>query len=290
MVVYKAFKGVGIVKQKSGYDLYQEKGMNKIIDSKFISFLHKVLYKPLMILSATKVKYKLIKENKYTAIKGKPIIFVANHTRFQDTPIALKAVGKQAYIFSGKQKFAFEDELFFRLNGALFVDRKIKEDARFSKVALVKYLKRNERILYFPEGSWNLTDSLLIHHMKWGIIDIAIEADAQIIPLAIDYDEDTKKCKVRFEKPILPSKYKTKKEAIDALRDKMATMRWLQIESKEPLHRNMINVELLREKKFNVVREYPYYDLDYEQSCIYRPYESPDEIFGPIKKLSKWNF
>lgn len=46
----------------------------------------------------------------------------------------------------------------------------------------------------FPEGTWNLTENLLMLPMKWGIIDIAKETGAQIIPTALEYDREQKKC------------------------------------------------------------------------------------------------
>ena len=38
-------------------------------------------------------------------------------------------------------------------------------------------------MIMFPEGTWNMTDQQLIMNMKWGIIDIAKEANSQIVPI-----------------------------------------------------------------------------------------------------------
>ena len=53
--------------------------------------------------------------------------------------------------------------------------------------------------MWFPEGTW-----ILILPMKWGIIDVAIWAGAQIVPTVLNYDRETMICSVRFGIPMAP--------------------------------------------------------------------------------------
>lgn len=81
-----------------------------------------------------------------------------------------------------------------------------------SKDALNACLRKGQSILWFPEGTWNLTPSQLMMPMKWGIIDVAKETGAQIIPTVLEYSREQKKCFVRFGKPMVVSPFSWKPE------------------------------------------------------------------------------
>ena len=257
----------------------QKKNKGKpLADSGFIIKVKDFLYPLLMWLTGTKVRYRVNKVNEYTPLPDKPIIFVANHGAFPDTPIMLRATGRRSYIFSGKQNLAFIDWIFFVLNGVIWVDRKDKADMAASKDALIAYLKKGQSILWFPEGTWNLTPNQLMMPMKWGIIDIAKSCDAQIIPTALDYDREKMVCSVKFGKPMHGADFDNKAEAIRDLRDTMATMRWELMCGQPVLHRADITPEQLRQEMYRVIDEYPPLDWKYESSCIYQPYPQVEVV------------
>lgn len=261
----------------------QEKN-KKITDGKIIITLRKIIHPILMQATRTKTTYKIRKENKYQIIKNRPVIFVANHYCFQDTPIVCRSIGKQAYILAGKQPFEAIDELFFKLNGSIFVDRKNKKDMAASKEAMIEYLKKGQHLLVFPEGTWNLTDQQLILPLKWGIIDVAKETNAQIIPVILDYDKSEKRCAIKFGKNLIFDNL-NKKEGIEKLRDEMATLRWSFIDENKIYSRGEIDVEQLRKEMRSVIDEYPKLDARYEESVIYQPVPSVQEVFAPVKKI-----
>lgn len=217
--------------------------------------------------------------------RGKPIIFAANHSAFQDIPIMLRVTKRRSYIFAGKQNLAFEDQLFFTLNGTIWVDRKRKEDMATSKNALLAYLVKGQSTLWFPEGTWNLTPSQLMMPMKWGIIDIARTAGAQIVPAALDYDREKNTCRIKFCAPMEGDALENKAEAIRDLRDTMATLRWDFMSEQEPLHRGETSAEQLQKEMYRVFDEYPPLDWAYESSCIYHPHTEPGEAFAYLDKL-----
>lgn len=237
-----------------------------------------MLYPLLMWLTGTKVRYKINKVNECAILPDKPIIFVANHGAFQDTPIMLRVTGRRSYIFSGKQNLAFIDWIFFVLNGAIWVDRKDKADMASSKNALIAYLQKGQSILWFPEGTWNLTPSQLMMPMKWGIIDMARQAGAQIIPAALDYDREKNTCRVKFGAPLAGDALENKAEAICDLRDTMATLRWDLMCDQPVLHRGNVTVEQLQKEMYRVIDEYPPLDWEYESSCIYHPHPQAEIV------------
>lgn len=261
-----------------------EKG-KKITDGKIKIILRKIIHPILIIAAGTKVSYKVTKENKYVSQKDKPIIFVVKHQCFQDTPIVCRVLNHHGYILSGKQHLKKIDELFFYLNGSIFVDRKDKKDMALSKNAMIEYLKKNQNIIMFPEGTWDMTDQGLMLNLKWGIIEVAKETNAQIIPVDLNYDRENKICRIKFGESMFFDKSTDKKEAIELVRDTMATMRWNSIDDKIIYLREKMDVEKIREEKRQVIAEYPKLDEEYEKSVVFNPMPLSENVFAPIKKL-----
>ena len=240
----------------------------RIIDCDFAIWLREKIYLLTMLLSKTKVKYKIEIQNEYISINDKPIIFACNHSAFPDIPIALRAINKHCYTLIGKQNLAFADKIFFFLSGAIWVDRKDKTDTLKTKQRIIEYLKKNKSVLWFPEATWNLTDNLLMLPMRWGIIEVAQMADAQIIPMAIDYDKDKMLCRISFGEPFIAKDF-TKQQGIVCLRDAMATLRWNFIKEQET-NRSEIDVHKEQGQLFQAVYDYPPLNWVYEKSCIYK--------------------
>lgn len=211
------------------------------IDSQLLVKFRNHIHPLLIELSKLKVKYKIEIINEYIPVVGSPIIFSVNHQDFRDAPITQIAIKCRSYIYAGKQKLYWLDWLFFVLNGVIWVNRKDKRSKTESKGVLIEYLKKGQSILWFPEGTWNLTDNLLIMEMKWGIIDVAYQANAQIIPVALYYD-------VMSEQMVL--------------------------------HRENITISKLREEVYKAVEEYPPFDLVYESSCIYHSTVLRNDLFS----------
>ena len=245
----------------------------KIVDSDFMIWLKNRLHPLMMLLAGTVVTCKVDTINQYTPLPDKPIIFAANHSAFLDTPIALRAVQRRSYIFAGKQRLRFTDWLFFVLNGTIWVDRGSKEDMAASKDGLLGYLAKGQSILWFPEGTWNLTANQLVMPLKWGIIETARQAGAQIIPVALDYNWEENHCKVKFGAPVSGSVLENKSEAIRNLRDTMATLRWDMMCQSPVLHRAEVTPEKLKAQMYRVLDAYPALEWERERSYIYQPYE-----------------
>lgn len=256
-----------------------------ITDSKAV-MLFKDLSRPVLSLIASfRVPYKVIIEQPCRLLPEKPVIYATNHFCFADTPIMGRISTKRSYILLGKQRLGFSDWLYFILNGVIFVDRKDKEDMAASKQAMSAYLNKGRSIVMFPEGTWNLTENQLMLPMKWGIIDIAKETGAQIIPTVLEYAREQKKCFVRFGAPISFSQDDNKVDAISVLRDTLATMRWDFWERNGTFRRKDLDMDAEQKKLFYSVEEYPPIDWDYESSCIYQPYTDPEDAFAHLDKL-----
>ena len=180
--------------------LYKRNKGKRLYDNNLTSFIKRSIHPFLLNLASTKVIFKMeecfLKSGNRSKIpKTRGIIFACNHTNSHDIPIALKAIKKHTYLLIGKQPLYKIDELFFNLNGAIYVDRKDSNDMRLSKKAMIGNVKSGRNLLMWPEGTWNMTDAQLMLMMKWGIIEVAQRSGAIIVPMALDYDYDKKICR-----------------------------------------------------------------------------------------------
>ena len=240
-----------------------------------------------LLLSRTRVKYTVRWSKTAKPLPNKPMIFAVNHTNSCDGPVSARAISqafhRRSWLLAGKQRLWVSDRIWLFLNGTIWVDRQDKADMRATKAVMCAYLKNGQAITWFPEGTWNLTDNLLMLPMKWGIIDVAMTADAQIIPTIIDYDRSAKIAVVRFGAPIAPSKDTSRAEAIQDLRDTMATLRWEIWEKCPPLKE--YDRQKLKADIYVALEEYPPIDWPQEQKFIFKMYTSPEAIFASIDSL-----
>ena len=152
-----------------------------------------IVFPVILPLSGLKIRYEIKVVNACELIPNKPVIYACNHSQFSDIPIATRAIGKRNYTLLGKQKLYLIDRIFFNLLGAIWVDRKNKKETAEVKNKILRYLNRGQSILWFPEGTWNLTENMMMLPMRWGIIEVAHKAGGQIVPMAIRYDRKNKK-------------------------------------------------------------------------------------------------
>lgn len=256
-----------------------------ITDSKPIMLFKDLIRPVLSLIAGFRVPYQVIIEQPCRLLPDKPVIYAVNHSCFADTPIMGRITPQRSYILLGKQRLGFSDWLYFILNGVIFVDRKDKEDMAASKQTMTAYLNKGRSIVMFPEATWNLTENLLMLPMKWGIIDIARETGAQIIPTVLEYDREQKKCFVRFGGPMVFSPEDNKADAISALRDTLAAMRWAFWERNGLFSRAELDLDAEQKKLFYALEEYPPIDWEYESSCIYHPQTEPGDAVAHLDKL-----
>ena len=257
------------------------------------SHLRDIIHPLVLLLTKSRVKFQVTWEQPPAQLMDKPVIFAVNHTNSFDSPIAAKAIshvfGRRCYLLVGKQRLWFSDKLWFFLNGTIWVDRANPAEMSTVKDTIINYLRQGQSIMWFPEGTWNLTDNLLMLPMKWGIIDVAVRAEAQIVPTVLDYDRETMICSVRFGIPMAPDSTINLTDAICDLRNAMASLRWTAWEQKVPLQKGEIDRAKLKQAVHIALEEYSPIDWDYEKRIIFWPNPSPEEVFIPIDSLEpRW--
>lgn len=116
-----------------------------------------------------------------------------------------------------------------------------------------------------------ISDNLLMLPMRWGIIETAYTAGAQIIPMALMYDRDKKECYAKFSEPIYGEQLTDCRNGIQLLRDSIATLRYeLMEECGKVQPRYILQSELWQKENKDIIAEYPPLDWQYEKSVIYK--------------------
>ena len=246
----------------------------------------KLPYCLLRFLSGNRNSFKVVIDNDLYGLPDTPVIFAFNHSNSFDIPIAINVVNRHCVILLGKQRLSFSERLFFYLNGVVITDRLDKNDGTPAKEALSSLLKSGHSIIWFPEGTWNLTDNLLLLPLKWGIIEVAQKAKVPIVPVVLMYDREKMTCTAQFGLPI-DCVDKDKCEAINFLKESMATLMWEMMCKQDTLIRSEAIIESLRKQTRLTIEEFPSIQWDYEEKCIYKPkgIYSSLEVFAFSERL-----
>ena len=127
--------------------------------------------------------------------------------------------------------------------------------------------------MYFPEGTWNLSPNLPVLPCYWGIVDVAQAGNAIIVPIAVE--QYGKHFKIRigenFDMRTFGTDVTEKLNAINTLRDILATLKWEIWETKQQLKRCEIDNDEWNKYIANRFREWPYFNLEYIDSLILKP-------------------
>lgn len=123
-----------------------------------------------------------VKTNGSVLKTDKPIIFSVTHIGFYDVEVVLQAIRKHVYMLSADEEKMYRifDGWLFDANGVIYVDPKDKADKRVAFEAAVRSLREGRCLMWYPEGTWNLSPNRVILPIHYGIIEAAAKADALI--------------------------------------------------------------------------------------------------------------
>ncbi len=112
-------------------------------------------------------------------------IFVCNHKRWSDIPLAYLMLGKTFARMLEKKEYASTSLKHVQQPlGTIYVDRYSKTSGRCAQTIMIQTLLNGGNIFIFPEGTRNRTDQLLLP-FKYGAVYIAQVTGCPIIPLAL---------------------------------------------------------------------------------------------------------
>lgn len=148
-----------------------------------LKFILKILfYLPVRILYPTKV---IGKQNLKSA--NGATILVCNHFTNMDGIILTEVFFSHNFKYLSKIEMARKkfSKWFFTKLGSIFIDRGKADIGAMREV--IGHLKSGGKIMIFPEGTRNKTDSEEMQEMKGGAVYFASKSDAWIVPLQFEH-------------------------------------------------------------------------------------------------------
>jgi hypothetical protein len=208
--------------------------------------------------------YKLHIIKKAKIPKGTPIIYASTHGFKDDVAIAVILANNPFYILFGnlKQFFNTLEGFLAWLNGAIVFDRGDKVSRKMSLTKMQRTIELGANIFICPEGTWNLTDSLLVMKLYSGVYELAKSTGALVVPIITHIEG--KVCYAVLDDSFDIAVYE-KEEGIRILRDKMATAKYELMEAYSNFSRDELEAggKSLRtaweEHKETLIRQVKYY-------------------------------
>lgn len=220
------------------------------------------------IISGGKIN---IINNNYHNKNEKPVIFAITHVGKYDIERAYEALNEHSILLFGTPEDVHGTFDGFMLEKLLvnYLDTNDKEDRKVAKHQMIKDLKNGTNIMWFPEGTWNISPTLLVLPMRYGIIEVALEANVPIVPVALEYDLDNKIYYINIGKNFYANKYSNKIDAITVLRDTLATLKWEIFESLSLINRKDIASNYWDNYTNILANEWPNVDFKHEEKYIF---------------------
>lgn len=160
------------------------------------------------------------------AVSG-PIIFAPTHCGKYDIQVLTEVLRQFRWSLLSGDPYDLPGTVegwWLKFNGVIYVDRDDKEYRKRAKREMIRLLQNGENIMLYPEGTWNFSPNQLVLPLFRGIADIALEANATIVPFGLEIDDRTNTYFVMIGEPIPPT---TEPLALlEKLRDQMATLKW----------------------------------------------------------------
>lgn len=193
------------------------------------------LYKP-TIRIAQKVTEVFMEKDAPVFVEGQEnipeetVIFALNHQGILDNFIWLPYVGRHSLILHGAEvnKLLLAAQL---NTGLIKVIKGDKENNRGAKEDMITLLMNHHSVVWFPEGTWNLSPNKYLLPTSYGLIDVARIAKVPIIPVAVECSYGWKDNKtaieqayVRFGEKIVVSDFDDLPMLLQTYRDRMSTM------------------------------------------------------------------
>ena len=263
------------------------------IELKGIEFRKKIHKLLLLILKIDRMLKgeKIVVLNDKRSLHDKPVIFAATHIGGNDIERVFEAIKEHAYIMLGDPGIVYVNEigLILNLNGVLPIDTRNKEDRNIAYNRAIELLKKGGNLLIFPEGAYNVFENLPVMKIYPGAVRMSQETGCDIIPLAIEQYDNT--FWINIGENVNFSNYLSIKEANDALRDILASLKWEIWENQKEQSRDDFTYDYIMNFRQSVVDRDEYGDYVYTLNDIYETMYhdknviSADDVFSCLENI-----
>ena len=192
--------------------------------------IRKYINKPLRYILEKSTKGKIVVEAYPKLKKDEAYIFSSTHFHCEDIISNLAVLDRNAYALMGTTDQIEHNPLMYGawLNGFIYVDRWNSESRKSAIPKMERVLNAGNSVLIWPEGSLNNTENLLIQKLFGGPYYLAKSTGKKVVPISNYLQPETNTIYIRVGEPLDLTKYE-KEEALDILRDAMASMMFEQI-------------------------------------------------------------
>ena len=192
--------------------------------------IRKFINRPLRYILEKSTKGKIVLESYPTLEKDEAYIFASTHFHCEDIISNLAILDRNAYALMGTTDQIEHNPLMYGawLNGFIYVDRWDKESRKSAIPKMERVLKAGNSVLIWPEGSLNNSENLLIQKLFGGPYYLAKNTGKKVVPISNYLHPETNTIYIRVGQPLDLAKY-NKEEALEILRDAMASMMFEQI-------------------------------------------------------------
>ncbi len=239
---------------------------------------------------------------------NRPIIFSVTHMGKFDIELVNEAIRKHYYLLSDDEEYMYRsiDGFFTWLEGAVYVDSdyshqvdgdtKYSNDAYVAKETMITLGKMGVNLMYYPEAGWCFSENMMMYDCKFGMIEIAKDANFVIVPVAID--SNNKDFYVNIGDTIYPEQickdvnsFEDKKEAMKIVVDKMSTLKYNIWDKHSHMNRDDISDDYWEKFVDSELAKWPYATREMFEKRIFKPKDkvSADEVFAPIKRIREKN-
>ena len=153
------------------------------------------------------------------------VVYAGTHIGKYDWEMLKEALELYSYTIAGDWELMYGEfaDYFFRLTGVIYVDTEDKADRRNTLSMMIKALKNDVPIFLFPEGIWNVSESLPLYQIYPGALKAAKAGSVPIVPIAIDQRKKHFTINVGEKFYVESEDWKAECEK---LRDVLATLKW----------------------------------------------------------------
>lgn len=216
-------KNIGITKciYRSADDFTTDFGI------RFRRFVN-VALRPILNLAT---KRKIVVENYPELEKNKPYIFASLHYFDEDIIANLATIDRNTWLLTGTtQQLEYNPQFYAAwANGMIYVNRSDAVSRKESVLKMERLLKSGTSVLIYPEGGWNNTENSLVQKLFAGPYILSKKLNVPVVPISLFHEVGSDTIYFRAGEPLELFKYE-KKQALNFLRDTLATMMYEQIE------------------------------------------------------------
>lgn len=163
-------------------------------------------------------------------------ITLANHGFKDDILSTILAAKRHAYFLlaSLPQFYNTFDGVTAWLNGTVLLNRKVAASRHSTVEKCVRVLESGADLIIFPEGVWNKSPNKLILDLWPGVYRIACRTGSKIVPVVHYVSDYSEKATDNIIRTVVDDPFSidtlSEKEALDLIRDRLATWHYLMME------------------------------------------------------------